>query len=326
VGAEISGRISQVEADFNQRVTQGQVLARFDRDGLQAQLAQARAAAAAAEMALAQAQTDQQQLARTLGRVERLHGQSAVSEADLESSQASARLAAQRVEAAQAQLRAQRANLALAETNLDHSVIRAPIDGIVITRNIDPGQTVAAMLQSPTLFTVAADLRKVRVIAAIDEADIGEVTVGQRATFTVTAYPDRVFEGAVVEVRNSPVITQDVVTYGAVIEADNLDLALKPGMTASVRVRTGYIASTLRVPSAALRFRPPQRLEQQVGPATPGEAVWLVDGERLRRVALKTGISDGELTAVTTDELTPATRLVVDLTAAGRALYEANNK
>ncbi|MBC7051888.1 efflux RND transporter periplasmic adaptor subunit, partial [Salmonella enterica subsp. enterica serovar Enteritidis] len=117
----------------------------------------------------------------------------------------------------------------VAKTSLEHAVIRAPIDGVVITRNVDPGQTVASMLQTPVLFTVAADLRKMRVVAAVDEADIGEVAVQQKATFTVNAYPERVFEGVVTEVRSSPVVVQDVVTYGTIIEVDNLDLALKPG-------------------------------------------------------------------------------------------------
>ena len=145
---------------------------------------------------------------------------------------ATARLNEQRVTAAEAQLAAQQAAFTVARTNLDHTVIRAPIDGVVITRNIDPGQTVASMLQTPVLFTVAADLRQMRVVAAVDEADIGELAVAQPVSFTVDAYPDRLFHGLLTEVRNSPVVVQDVVTYGAVVGIDNHDLALKPGMTA----------------------------------------------------------------------------------------------
>ena len=319
VGAEISGRIAYVDADYNQRVQQGQVLARFDRAGLEAQLKQASAAVAAAQMALAQARTDQAQVARTQERVARLYAQHAVSEAEHDSAEASAKLAAQRVDAAEAQWSAQRANLALAHNNLEHGTVRSPIDGIIITRNIDPGQTVASMLQSPTLFSVAADLRKVRVIANVDEADIGEVAQDQRASFSVNAYPERVFEGKVVEVRNSPLIVQDVVTYGAVIEADNLDLALKPGMTASVRIRTGTEPNTLRVPNAALRFIPPEQLGMS---ATQGKAVYLVDGEHLRRVPVSAGLSDSEVTAVSAQGLTTHDRVVVDLTTAGRSRYE----
>ncbi|HEX2677209.1 MAG TPA: efflux RND transporter periplasmic adaptor subunit [Polyangiales bacterium] len=322
VGAEISGRIASVEADYNQVVRVGQVLASFDRAALQAQLAQARAGSAASEMLLAQAKTDRAQAARTLQRVMRLHDGSAASDADREAAEAAAQLATQRVEAAEAQLAAQRATLALAQTNLEHTTIRAPIDGIVIARNIDPGQTVASALQAPTLFTVAADLRKMRVIAAVDEADIGEVHAGQEASFSVNAYPERVFHGRVVEVRNAPVVVQDVVTYGAVIEVDNLDLALKPGMTASSRIRTGSVHDVLRVSDTALRFTPPEQLKTSK-PTSPG--LWRVDGAALRRVSVRTGLSDGELTAIESDELRPNDRVVVDLTAGGRALYDTQH-
>ena len=322
VGAEISGRIAYVDVDYNQRVTQGQVMARFDRAALQAQLAQARAATATAQMLLAQAKTEQSQVARTLERVSRLYREHAASDADYESAQASDRLAQQRVDASEAQLAAQRATLALAQANLEHTTIRSPIDGIVITRNIDPGQTVASVLQSPTLFSVAADLRKMRVIANVDEADIGEVKVQQRATFTVNAYPERIFQGEVVEVRNSPVVVQDVVTYGAVVEADNLDLALKPGMTASVRIRAGSVNDVLRVPQAALRFSPPEQLVPPQG-RDPGPAVWRIDGEGLRRIPVRPGLSDGEQTAVIAEDLRPNDRVVVDLTAGGKAAYDS---
>lgn len=322
VGAEISGRIAYVDVDYNQRVTQGQVMARFDRAALQAQLAQARAATATAQMLLAQAKTEQSQVARTLERVSRLYREHAASDADYESAQASDRLAQQRVDASEAQLAAQRATLALAQANLEHTTIRSPIDGIVITRNIDPGQTVASVLQSPTLFSVAADLRKMRVIANVDEADIGEVKVQQRATFTVNAYPERIFQGEVVEVRNSPVVVQDVVTYGAVVEADNLDLALKPGMTASVRMRAGSVNDVLRVPQAALRFSPPEQLVPPQG-RDPGPAVWRIDGEGLRRIPVRPGLSDGEQTAVIAEDLRPNDRVVVDLTAGGKAAYDS---
>ena len=322
VGAEISGRIAYVDVDYNQRVTQGQVMARFDRAALQAQLAQARAATATAQMLLAQAKTEQSQVARTLERVSRLYREHAASDADYESAQASDRLAQQRVDASEAQLAAQRATLALAQANLEHTTIRSPIDGIVITRNIDPGQTVASVLQSPTLFSVAADLRKMRVIANVDEADIGEVKVQQRATFTVNAYPERIFQGEVVEVRNSPVVVQDVVTYGAVVEADNLDLALKPGMTASVRMRAGSVNDVLRVPQAALRFSPPEQLVPPQG-RDPGPAVWRIDGGGLRRIPVRPGLSDGEQTAVIAEDLRPNDRVVVDLTAGGKAAYDS---
>jgi HlyD family secretion protein len=315
VGAEISGRIASVEVDYNDAVKAGQVLARFDRDVLVAQQAQGLASLAAARASLEQAKTDREHTARDLVRIEQLHKTGALSDAEEDNSRAAARLASERVLAADANLSAQEAAYSVARTSLEHSVIHSPIDGIVITRNVDPGQTVASVFQTPVLFTVAADLRKMRVIAAVDEADIGEVAANQRASFTVNAYPDRTFEGVVTEVRNSPVVVQDVVTYGAVIEVDNLDLALKPGMTASARVRTATAKNTMRVPAAAIRFMPPGESSAD----RPG--VWLLEGNALRRVDVTPGVSDGELTAVSPGPLVPGRMLLVDLTPQGRKAY-----
>jgi HlyD family secretion protein len=315
VGAEISGRIATVEADFNHRVSEGQVLARFDRSALQAQLAQGSAALSAARTTLEQATTEAIQALRVRDRVARLHAQQSVPDSERDSAEANAELAEQRVEVARAQVAAQAAALALARTNLAHAEIRSPIDGVVITRNVDPGQSVASVLAAPTLFTVAANLRLMRVVGAVDEADIGEVREGQAATFTVSAYPDRVFEGTVVEVRNSPVVVQDVVTYGTVIDAENLDLALKPGMTASVRIRTAEARDVLRVPNGALHFTPPG--ERPDGAAS----VWIVQHEQVRRIPLRPGISDGELTAVDAPTLPRDARVIVELSAAGRAAH-----
>ena len=318
VGAEISGKIASVEVDYNARVTAGQVLARFDRESLLAQLAQAQATLAASRAAVAQASTDRDRTARDLVRVERLYGDKVLSDADHDNAVAAARLNDERVNSAQAQLAAQQAAYSVARTNLDHSIIRAPIDGVVITRSVDPGQTVASALQTPILFQVAADLRKMRVIAAVDEADIGEVAVGQRAVFTVNAYPDRLFDGIVTEVRNSPVVVQDVVTYGTVIEVDNLDLALKPGMTASARVRTASAVDVTRVPAAALRFTPPG--SSSPAPGDPG--VWVLEPpDSLRRIPIVAGVSDGELTAVAPGPLAPGRGVVTELTPEGRRAY-----
>jgi HlyD family secretion protein len=238
-----------------------------------------------------------------------------VADADRDAALSTARLARQALTAAEAQLAASQATDAVARTNLDHTVIRAPIDGIVITRNIDPGQTVASALQTPVLFTVAADLRRMQVVAAVDEADVGEVIVGQSATFTVSAYVDRVFHGVVTQVRNSPVIVQDVVTYGTVIEVDNADLALKPGMTASAHIRIAATPHALRVPNAALLFTPPGHA------AVTTAGVWEIAGQTLRRVSVHPGISDGEFTAVAAGDLAGGASVVVGLTPQGRAAF-----
>ena len=315
VGAEISGRIATVAVDYNDRVRAGQVLARFDRTLLSAQLAQTEGAVAAARAAVEEARTNRDKAEIDSSRAMELWEGKGVTDAERDAALSTARLTRQVVAAAEAQLAASQAAGDVARTNLQHTLIRAPIDGIIITRNIDPGQTVASALQTPVLFTVAADLRRMQVVAAVDEADVGEVVAGQPATFTVSAYPDRVFHGVVTQVRNSPVVVQDVVTYGTVVEVDNADLALKPGMTASVHIRIAATSNTLRVPNAALLFTPPR----QVPTTTLG--VWVIEGEALRRVSIHPGISDGEFTAVVSGDLAAGASVVVGLTPRGRAAF-----
>lgn len=315
VGAEISGKIATVNVDYNAVVKAGQVLATFDREALLAQEKQTLATLTVARADLGQARTDRTHTARENARAVQLHKSGASSDAQYDDSAAAARLAVQKVSAATASLGAQQAAYAVARTNLAHSIIHAPIDGIVITRNIDPGQTVASVFQTPVLFTVAADLRKMRVIAAIDEADIGEVAVGEPVAFTVNAYPDRIFSGSVTAVRNSPIVVQDVVTYEAVIHVDNLDLALKPGMTASARIRSATATDTLRISTAALRFTPPgQKPAAHAG-------VWLVKSGALEHVDLTPGTSDGELTAIGPGQLEAEQPLLVALTPQGKKAY-----
>ncbi len=315
VGAETSGRIATVEVDYNDHVKAGQVLARFDPALLDAQVAQARANATAARAGLEQAKTDRAKALQDERRAGKLLAEKLVSQADYETAKATADVASQRVHTARSQLAAQQAALKLAQTNKEHAVIRSPIDGIVITRNIDPGQTVASVFQTPVLFTVAADLKKMEVVAAVDEADIGEVRVGDHASFTVTAYGERAFKGVVTEVRNSPVVVQDVVTYGTVVGVDNPKLLLKPGMTASVRIVTATASGVLRVPNAALHFTPPG---EKAG-AKP--AVWVLEQGALRRIAVKPGITGEETTEVARGPLSAKAPVLTELTTAGRKAY-----
>lgn len=315
IGAEISGRIATVEVDHNDRVKAGQVLARFDRAALEAQLAQIQAALAASRATVEQSKTDRERTARDRDRAARLFEAKSISAFEHDNAASAARLAEQRVAAAEAQTAAQLAAWQLAKTNLDHTIIRSPIDGVVITRNVDSGQTVASMLQTPVLFTVAADLRKMHVIAAVDEADIGEVATAQAAVFTVNAYPNRTFTGVVTEVRSSPQVVHDVVTYGTEVEVDNLDLALKPGMTASVRIRTASAAAAVRVPALALRFTPPGEKP------SPSPGVWVLEAGELRRVEVTPGVSDGELVALSPGAVTPGQGVLLELTAEGRKAY-----
>lgn len=316
VGAEISGRIATVEVDFNDHVTAGQVMARFDRSALEAQRAQSEALLASAKAQLAQAKSDLVQAHRNKQRADELFANGAMALQEHETVVTAAALSEARLGAAAATVAAQAAMATVSKTNLEHTIIRAPIDGMVITRNIDPGQTVASMLQAPVLFMVAADLRKMQVAAAIDEADIGEVENGQSASFTVNAWPDRVFKGAVIEVRNSPQLVQDIVTYDAVISVDNLDLALKPGMTASVRIRTATTRDTASVPNAALHFTPPGEAR-----APASAEVWVLEANQLTAVPVHAGLTDGEVTAIAKGALPEGTRVLVDLTPEGKKAY-----
>jgi HlyD family secretion protein len=225
-----------------------------------------------------------------------------------------------------------KAALRVAETNLRYATIRSPVNGTVISRNVDVGQTVAASLQAPTLFTIAKNLTEMQVDSNVSEADVGRITVGQDATFTVDAYPDRVFHGKVSEIRNAPIIVQNVVTYDVVILVDNKDLKLKPGMTANVSVMIAHREGTLKIPNAALRFRPesakreggktgpPQKAGQQIRPAEgdqgkPGR-VWVVSPEgKPTPVSITLGITDGTFSEVTGGNLTEGAEVIVEQTS-----------
>lgn len=313
VGAQISGRIASVEVDFNERVHRGRVLARFDTQNLDAQVAQARASVKAAAAALQQAKVERARALRQLERSERLSANGIEPSETLENLRSARASADAAVDAAAAQLDLQRANARLVDTNHGYAEVTSPIDGIVISRNVEAGQTVAAAFQTPVLFTIAEDLSKMKVVAAIDEADMGEVEPGEPATFTVDAFPDRTFEATVSELRFAAKLVQNVVTYEAVLEVANPELLLRPGMTASVKVRTAAVDAALHVPNAALRFTPP-------GHTPAKHTVWVIRDDELVAIRVAPGISDGTRTVVEDDgALAPGDEVLVDLTPAGRA-------
>jgi len=304
VGPEISGRIVEVAVDFNDRVRRGQVLARFDTAGLRDQHAVARAGVSSARVSLHSAELTLEQATRDLHRVEPLYDQGMATAADRDAAADAVRQATEQVAGARARLTLEHANLSLAQTNLDHGEIRAPIDGVVITRSIDPGQAVAAALQSPELFVIAEDLAKMRVIADIDEADVGHIAVGQTARFTVDAFSGQSFAASLTELHTAPKVVQDVVTYEAVLTVENPEHHLLPGMTASVKIVTGEVHDALVVPNAALRFTPP-------GQAQAGHGVWVaVDGGPPRFVAVDAQVTDGTRSAVR-GELQAGDRVIV---------------
>jgi HlyD family secretion protein len=268
VGTQVSGQIKELFVDFNSPVKRGQLIARIDPETFEYRVRQAEADAEAARSALARAQVALINAQRDLARTRELVARNFVSPADLDRAQAQFDLAQADVRNAQAIVAQRQAQLAAAKVDLARTEIRAPVDGVVIKRSVDVGQTVAASLQAPELFVIAKDLRDMQVEASIDEADVGRIALGQRATFTVDAFPGRTFAGEVKQIRKAAQTVQNVVTYTVLITADNEAGQLMPGMTANVRIVTDRRESVLKVANAALRYRPPG--ESSAPPADPG--------------------------------------------------------
>ena len=292
VGTQVSGVISKIYVDFNSEVKSGQVIAELDKRLLQTELE-----SATANMKSKQAELELQQL--NYNRNKELWEKQAISKADWETAETSYLTAKLAVTSSQAAV-------IKAQTNLGYATIYATIDGVIISRAVEEGQTVAASFSTPTLFTIANDLTKMRVIANVDEADIGQVIEGQRVTFTVDAYPNDQFEGKVVQVRLEATTTSNVVTYEVVIDAPNPDLKLKPGLTASVNIFTMEESNVLLIPVKALRFTPDTELLKEIKNLTVSapevdintadktkKIVWVKSGNTLSPKAIKSGLSDG---------------------------------
>ncbi len=256
VGSQVSGIIQSLNADFNSVVHKDQVVARLDPSLFQARVAQARANLAAARANAERARADLADAQQKYKRASELSAQDLLPQADLESAKAAADSAVAQVKSASAAVTQAEANLNQAGVDLQHTVISAPISGVVIARNVDVGQTVAASFQAPTLFVIANDLSHMQVNASVDEADIGRVRTGQEVTFRVDAYPERTFTGWVEQIRLQPVTAQNVVTYNTIVSVENPRQLLLPGMTATVSIIANRADDALRLPVAALRFRP----------------------------------------------------------------------
>ena len=294
VGSQVSGKITQLMADFNSVVTKGQVLATIDPQPFQAKVSQARAALKSGRGNLAKAKNMTHQRKLELDRMTTLLRQQFVSQADLDLAATNFRDAQAQVEIAQAQVDQAVATLASAELDLGYTMIYCPVNGIVVSRNVDVGQTVAASFQTPTLFVIAQNLTQMQVDTNVSESDIGGVAEGKPANFRVDAYPKQFFEGTVTQVRNAPISIQNVVTYDVVITVDNRELKLKPGMTANVTIVTDKKENPLRVPNGALRFRMPA-----VPVDRKATQVWVMDHEKqVRQTAVTTGIADSLFTEI----------------------------
>jgi HlyD family secretion protein len=326
VGTQVSGTIQALHADFNAIVRKGQVLARLDPSLYQSTLEQARANLARAGADLDRVRVTSADAEVKLTRARELAARELLPGADLDAAEMAVRSAAAQVRSAEAQVTQARAAVAQAEVNVAKTIIVSPIDGIVIARNVDVGQTVAASLSAPTLFVLAAGLDQMQVKANIDESDLGVIADGQPVTFTVDAYPRDTFTGTVAQVRLNPVVQQNVVTYAAIIAASNPGLKLKPGMTANVTVEVARRDNVLRVPVSALRFKPTDDVKKALGAgglSPAGSNVWeMVDGQ-LRPRHVTTGASDGLVTEVSGEGLAEGLQVVTRVTTAQAATATA---
>lgn len=314
VGTYASGRIESVYVDYNSRVSKGQRIAKIDPAISLVRVQKAEANMLSARARVERAEADLRLKAEQLGRQRALYQQTMVSEdqyrsAETAHAQAKAELAIERASRAQSE-----AELEDARVNLRHTDIVSPVDGVVLSRNVNVGQTVAATFQTPTLFLIARDLTDMQVNADVSESDIGRVKTGQSAHFVVDAYPERLFQGRVSQVRNSPISVQNVVTYDVVIAAANADLALRPGMTATVTLTTDSKQDVLKVPLRALRFRPRDGPLPPAAPrtiATSGR-LWLSNGDgQPVPIGIQTGLRDDEFVEVISDEVSEGDAVIV---------------
>lgn len=320
VGTQVSGMIKSLHADFNTKVKAGQIVAVIDPEPFKARREQAASNLEMARAAAAKAQADLAQRKRELDRLKVLLADQFVSQNEVDIAVTNYESAAAQVQVAEAQVRQAQAALDAAELELKYTVIRSPVDGIVVARNVEVGQTVAASFSTPNLFVIALDLTKMQVDTNVSESDIGGITEGMKATFTVDAYPGVQFHGVIRQVRLAPITVQNVVTYNVVVRVDNHDLLLRPGMTANVAIMVARKDNALKVPIAALRFRPPQKdragYKEQRGQSSSGgnqiksertapslveqgQTIWRVGaGGEPEAVTIQTGISDGSWTEI----------------------------
>jgi HlyD family secretion protein len=346
IGSELSGTVKRVLVEVNDRIKKGQVLVELDTAKLSDQVLRSRAALASAQAQLAQSTATVKESRATLARFEevaRLSGGKVPSATELDSARANVDRAIAMEASARANVAEARASVSTDETNLGKASIRSPIDGVVLTRTVDPGNAVAASLQAVTLFTVAEDLAQLRLEVSVDEADVGAVKVGQKASFTVSAYPSRRYPASITRVAFGSTKTENVVTYVTWLNVDNTDLSLRPGMTAAATIVAVERKGVLLVPNTALRFAPTQPtgaaadsgggLLSKLMPRMPrtgggrkaaggeaaGKQVYVLKDGQAVAVAVQTGISDGRMTEVTGGALQEGMAVITDQRTGGAA-------
>ncbi|MGA3281714.1 MAG: efflux RND transporter periplasmic adaptor subunit [Smithella sp.] len=337
VGSELSGTIKTVEVDYNSKVKVGQILARLDTTKLEAQVIQYRASLEAAQAKVLETQATIKEARSKLAqyqRVRALSNNKVPSQTDIDAQEATLERAIADDASARASVSQAKATLATYETDLSKSVIRSPINGVVLTRDVEPGQTVAAAMTAPTLFTLASDLTKMELHVNVDEADVSNIKEGQNATFSVAAYPNRAFDARIVRANYGSTTTSGVVTYETVLKVDNSDLLLRPGMTATADIVVKKIENALLIPSAALRFTPSLQEEKKssgglvssILPHPPGSGnrqqgesgnkkrqnVWILKNEKLSDVSIIIGSANGGMTEVLSGDIQQGEAVVVD--------------
>ncbi|MBK9265454.1 MAG: efflux RND transporter periplasmic adaptor subunit [Polyangiaceae bacterium] len=347
VGAEITGRVLQVHVNFNDKVTRGQILAEIDTETYKARVEEAQAQLTAASATLRNAKATANEAKLKVDRGKNTVAEGLLAQQDFETLEANHERAKAQIVSAGAQVTLAQASLKVAQTNLSKAVIRSPIDGVVLNRAVEPGQTVTSGLQTPVLFVLAADLGELQLNVQVDEADVGSVVEGQTATFTVDAYSQRTFDSKVLAVKNLPTAGTTIVTYEAWLSVDNEKRLLRPGMTATATIVVDERKDVLLAPNAALRFNPNRRRDDAntkkgvsvdqflptarrgptrqntrapggpgAGPRKP--ALWLPTGGEPKRVNVEVGPSDGIRTEIKSDEITEGTEVILTAVEAPR--------
>jgi len=326
IGSQVSGLITELYADFNSQVKKGQVVAQIDPVPFEHKVKREEANLATAVATLNKEKVTYRNNKKKYERAKKLFAKEIISVDEFDDAKTNFETSSADVKLAEAKVRQAKAALEIARTDLEHTVIVSPLNGIVISREVDVGQTVAASFQTPTLFTIAKDLTDMQINTNVNEADIGMVGVGQYAKFTVDAFPDDVFEGTVSKIHLSSVIFQNVVTYDTIIRVDNPSLKLKPGMTANTSILVAEAKDTLRVPNSALRYIP-SKISKKGKPAHNGKEpadkdvsyIWLLENGELKKVPVKLGITDYDNTEIIEGDVEEGQEVVVAEIAAGSA-------
>lgn len=327
VGTQVSGIVSKLYVDYNSVVKAGQVIAELDKSNLTSELNSAKANLASAKANLSSLESELAYQKENYTRQKNLHDKGLISDDAYDQAFKSYKQAMQSVSQQKQQIVSQAENVKKATTNLGYATITSPIDGIVLSKEVEEGQTVASSFNTPTLFTIAKNLTDMRVIADVDEADIGNVKVGQRVQFTVDAYPDDVFNGEVTQVRQEATTESNVVTYEVVISAPNDDLKLKPGLTANVTIYTSEKNNICAIPSKALKFTPNEAMltpDETISDTKAQNKVWIKQGNVFKAIPVTTGITNGTMTEIVSG-LKPGQEIITEFVMADQGGQSAQN-